>query len=30
MLDADKDGSVTDDAARIGMGMLGKLLRRKG
>lgn len=30
MLDANKDGSVTDDAARIGMGMLGKLLRRKG
>jgi hypothetical protein len=27
MLDRDGDGSVTDDAARIGMGFLGKLLK---
>ena len=29
LLDADRDGDITDDVAKAGMGLLGKLLRRR-
>jgi hypothetical protein len=29
LLDSDRDGSVTDDVAKAGIGFLGKLLRRR-
>ena len=29
LLDSDRDGSITDDVAKHGMGFLGKLLRRR-
>jgi hypothetical protein len=29
LLDADRDGNITDDVAKAGMGLLGRLLRRR-
>ncbi len=29
LLDADSDGQIADDVAKLGKGLLGKLLRRR-